>query len=116
MVNFTQYSNSRIVNSNERTAISLDEIAVGDYLIRNDFGDDGGQMFTCYYIQIIKKNANGVTVEYDCNGETKKMILKWKKDHLESKSHRKCFHTYWKKEEAIANIDNINISACNYWY
>jgi hypothetical protein len=113
---YKKYSDERIVVSNERTFISLDEITVGDYLIRNDNGDDGGQMFICSWIPVISKNSKGVTIQYECNGKTKKMILKWnyEYDSLQSKSHRKYFKQYVKKEDMDAS--DISIRPCNYWF
>ena len=119
MVFFRKISDEKIVVSNERFPSSLDEIAVGDFLVTNDNGDDGGQMFICSWIQVIKKNSKGVTVEYDRNNEIKKMILKWddnSRKGLKSKSHRKYFYSYVKKEDFIANIDDISIRAVNYWF
>lgn len=113
---YKKYSNERIVVSNERTFISLDEIAVGDYLISNDWGDDGGQMFICSWIPVISKNSKGVTVQYNRNNEIKKMILKWddEYDALQSKSHRKHFKQYVKKEDMDAS--DISIRPCTFWY
>jgi len=113
---FMKYGNERIVVSNERTFMSLDEIAVGDYLILNDWGDDGGQMFICYWIPVISKNSKGVTVQYDRNHEIKKMILKWdyEDDSLRSKSHRKYFKQYVKKEDMDSS--DISIRPSKYWH
>ena len=111
-----KYSNERIVVSNENHFMSLDEIAVGDYLVSKDCGDDGQQMFTCYWIPVISKNSKGVTVQYDRNGEIKKMILKWdyEYDILTNKSHRKHFKQYVKKEDMDASDMSINPS--KYWF